>query len=124
MSRARSYKELVAWQKAMALAKETYLLAAKLPERERFGMWSQITRAAASVPANIAEGHGRQGRKEFANFVSIARGSLAELEKFLLLAHHLGYFTEGDTASALGLSDEVGRLLTRLHQSLRPPAQP
>jgi four helix bundle protein len=124
MTALRSYRDLVAWQKAMALAGETYLLAAKLPERERFGMWSQLTRTASSVPANIAEGHGRQGRKEFANFVSIARGSLAELETFLLLAEQLGYLTGRDIDPALSLCDEVGRLLTRLHQSLRAPTQP
>jgi len=119
MGSARSFKDLVVWQKAMSLAEETYRLSEKLPERERFGIWSQLTRAAASVPANIAEGHGRQGSREFANFASIARGSLAELETFLLLAQRLGYFAEEDIRAALGLSDEVGRLLTRLHQSLR-----
>jgi four helix bundle protein len=121
MSSAQSFKDLAVWQKAMALAEETYRLSQRLPERERFGIWSQLTRAAASVPANVAEGHGRQGPREFANFVSIARGSLAELETFLLLAQRLGYFAEEDIRVALSLSDEVGRLLTRLHQSLRSP---
>ena len=74
MGPGRSFRELIAWHKAMDLAEATYRLAAQLPERERFGLWSQITRAAASTPANIAEGHGRQGRREFASFLSIARG--------------------------------------------------
>jgi four helix bundle protein len=68
--------------------------------------------------------HRRQGPREFANFVSIARGSLAELETFLLLSQQLGYLTEGDNESALALRDDVGRLLTRLHQSLRPQTLP
>jgi four helix bundle protein len=121
MDTARSYRELVAWQKAMALAEQTYLLAQKLPERERFGLWSQMTRAATSIPANLAEGHGRQGQREFANFVSIARGSLAELETFLTLGERLCYFTPEHTTSSFSLADEVGRLTTRLLQSLRSP---
>lgn len=119
MSPGRSFRELIAWQKAMDLTEATYRLAARLPERERFGLWSQLTRAAASIPANIAEGHGRQGSREFANFVSIARGSLAELETFVLLAERLGYATPEETAPLKDLASEVGRLTTRLHQSLR-----
>jgi four helix bundle protein len=119
MNPGRSFRELIAWQKAMDLAEATYRLAGQLPERERYGLWSQLTRAAASVPANIAEGHGRQGTREFANFVSIARGSLAELETFVLLAERLGYATPEETATLKSLADEVGRLTTRLHQSLR-----
>ena len=95
------------------------MLAGKLPERETFGLWSQMTRAAASIPANLAEGHGHQGKREFANFVSIARGSLAELETFLTLAERLSYLTPEDTAASFSLAEEVGRLTTRLHQSLR-----
>lgn len=124
MAAERSYQGLIAWQKAMSLAEAAYLLAGRLPDRERFGLWSQITRAAASVPANIAEGHGRHGQREFANFVSIAKGSLAELETFLLLAERLHYLEQAETVEALTLADEVGRLLTRLHQSLRSASTP
>ncbi len=121
MTDARSYRDLVAWQKAMALAEETYRLARKLPDYERFGLWSQMTRSAVSIPANLAEGHGRQGPREFAQFVSIARGSLAELTTLLTLAERLHYFASEDAAVAFSLVDEVGRLTTRLHQSLRTP---
>ena len=124
MTPARSYRDLIAWQKAMELAQETYRLAALLPERERFGMWSQITRAAASVPANLAEGHARQGRKEFAHFVSVSCGSVAELETFILLAVRLGYFEASACEGLVSLSDEVGRMLTRLHQSLNDAKNP
>jgi len=103
----------------MDLTEATYRLASQLPERERFGLWSQLTRASSSIPANIAGDHGRQGRREFANFVSIARGSLAELETFVRLAERLGYARPEGTATLKGLASEVGRLTTRLHQSLR-----
>ena len=69
MDSIRNHRDLIAWQKAMDLAVEVYRLAEKLPMREAYGIYSQTTRAAASVPANIAEGHGRQGAKEFANFL-------------------------------------------------------
>lgn len=70
-----------------------------VPRARTVRLWSQLTRAAASVPANIAESHGRQGTRESANFVSIARGSLAELETFVLLAERLGYVTPEETAT-------------------------
>ena len=103
----------------MDLTEATCRLASQLPERERFGLWSQLTRASSSIPANIAGDHGRQGRREFANFVSIARGSLAELETFVRLAERLGYARPEETAPLKDLAGEVGRLTTRLHQSLR-----
>jgi four helix bundle protein len=81
-----SFRDLEVWRKGMDLATETYRLAKLMPKTEEFRITSQILRAAASVPANIAEGHTRGSRREYAQFVSIARGSLAETETFLLLA--------------------------------------
>ncbi|HKS92045.1 MAG TPA: four helix bundle protein [Tepidiformaceae bacterium] len=119
MSEIESHRDLAVWQKVMALAEESYRLAARFPESERFGLWSQLTRCATSVPANIAEGHGRFGSREFANFLSIARGSLSELETHLELAVRLGYIREADALMARNLASEVGKMLTRLIQSLR-----
>ncbi|MBK6318363.1 MAG: four helix bundle protein [Dehalococcoidia bacterium] len=118
MDSIRNHRDLIAWQKAMDLAVEVYRLAEKLPMREAYGIYSQTTRAAASVPANIAEGHGRQGAKEFANFLSISRGSLAEVDTFLELPRRLNYLAEAGLERANGLADEVGRLTTALRQSL------
>lgn len=92
-----------------------------LPPEERFGLWSQLTRAASSVPMNIAEGRGRQGTREFANFLSIARGSLAELDTAMEICVRLGYLTRTDLATIDQLADEVGRMLTTLAKRLRDP---
>src|SRR5713226_4613662 len=81
----QSYLDLLVWQKGMRLAAEAYRLAKVLPKAEEYRLTSQLLRAAASVPANIAEGHARGTRKDYAHFVSIARGSLAETETILLL---------------------------------------
>jgi four helix bundle protein len=87
--RVRHYRELKVWQAAMDLAERCYLMTKSFPKDELFGMTSQIRRAAASVPANIAEGQGRQSTKEFLRFLSIARGSLMELETHLILCQRV-----------------------------------
>jgi len=117
LAEIRSHRDLVVWQKAMDLAVEVYRIVRALPDAERFGLISQLSRAATSIPANIAEGHGRMGGREYANFLSIARGSLKEL---LELAVRVGYVPEDDTKTALSIADEVGRMLTTLIQRLRP----
>ena len=121
MSDIRSHRDLVAWQKAVDLAVLVYRVCERLPERERFGLWSQATRAAASIPMNIAEGRGRQGSREFANFLSIARGSLAELDTSLELCVRLGYLERTVLADVDTLADEVGKMLTTLLRRLREP---
>jgi four helix bundle protein len=83
MAAITSYRDLQVWQRAMELATAVYQLAKFMPNREEYRLTGQMLRAAASVPANIAEGHMRGTRKDYANFVNIARGSLAELETFL-----------------------------------------
>jgi four helix bundle protein len=90
----QSYRELEVWQVAMSLAEECYKVTKGFPKDELFGMTSQIRRAAASIPANIAEGQGREHTKEFMNHLSIARGSLKELETHLILAQRVS-FVEG-----------------------------
>ncbi|MBL8566925.1 MAG: four helix bundle protein [Hyphomicrobiaceae bacterium] len=115
----QSYRDLVVWQKSMALAVEVYRIARLLPKDEQYRLTSQLLRAAASVPANIAEGHARGTRKDYAKFVSISRGSLAETETFLMLAAQVGLLMPGDVAAAEALCNEVSRMLLSLHSRLR-----
>ncbi len=113
------YRELVVWQKAMMLAKEVYRLAPMLPREETYGMRSQITRAATSVPANIAEGWTRESNREKANFLSIAQGSLAETETFLTLCEEIGWFPKDQTTTIRNLIEEVGKMLSSMRRRLR-----
>jgi four helix bundle protein len=113
-TRPGSYKDLIVWQKAMDLAVEVYRIAAKFPGRETYGLAAQITRVAASVPANIAEGRGRASRKDFAHFLSVAKGSLMETETFVDLALRLGYTQPKDAEPILNLVTEVSKMLTKL----------
>lgn len=117
------YQQLLVWQKAMDLAVECYRATQCFPKEERYGLTSQIRRAAASVPANIAEGQGRHHTKEFLNHISIARGSLLELETFLLLSQRIGLLLEANTKELLRQSDEIGRMLSGLRQSLEAKLQ-
>ena len=113
------YRELTVWQKAMGAAKEVYRLAPLLPREETYGMRSQITRAAASVPANIAEGWTRESDKEKAQFLAIAQGSLAETETFLTLCEEIGWFPKAETERLRMLLSEVGKMLTTLRRKFR-----
>jgi four helix bundle protein len=112
------YRELIVWQKAMSLAKLGYQLTKSFPKDELFGMTSQIRRAAASIPANIAEGNGRAHTREYLNHLSIARGSLAELETHLLLSKEVELLKEADLHRCLSLADEISRMLTALRKAL------
>jgi four helix bundle protein len=116
-----SHRDLVVWQRAMDLVVEVYRLSACFPGDERFRLTSQITRAAASVPANIAEGHARSTAKEYSHFLSIAKGSLMETETFLMLAIRLGYVGEPQAAPALAMVTQISKMLTRLRARLREP---
>jgi four helix bundle protein len=114
-----SHRDLVVWQRAMDLVVEVYRLSARFPADERFRLTSQITRAAASVPANIAEGHARSTAKEYSRFLAIAKGSLVETETFLMLAIRLGYVAERECGPALGMVTQTSKMLTRLRARLR-----
>ena len=120
----RSYRDLVVWKKGMALAVSVYRLTRQLPKHEEYRISGQMIRAATSVPANIAEGHGRGTRRDYAHFVSIAKGSLAELETFLLLVAELDLAPTNATEPALAQAEEVGRMLTVLRGRLvaKPPS--
>jgi four helix bundle protein len=115
----RSYQDLTAWQKAMALTKAVYEATQTWPREEIYGLTNQVRRAVVSVPANIAEGKGRSGSSEFAHHLSIAKGSLHETETLLLIARDLGYLSAQDTASLLTQTEAVAQLLGGLLRSLR-----
>jgi len=112
----KPHEQLEAWRTAMQLVKSIYQLTAAFPVEERYGLAQQMRRAAVSIPSNIAEGAGRNGAKEFLNFIGIARGSLAELETQLQLSVMLD-FTAPDHV-AFELADRAGKLLTGLHKKL------
>jgi four helix bundle protein len=90
----KSHRDLIAWQKAMVLVTDVYALTKEFPREEMYGLTSQIRRAAASVPANIAEGQGRCYGREFHQFLGNARGSLMELDTHLELAFRVGYLSD------------------------------
>jgi len=116
--KVKHYRELIVWQRAMQLVKEIYTLTKKLPKEELFGLSSQMRRAAVSIPSNIAEGQARSGAKEFAQFLSIAAGSKAELETQLLICVDIGYFSEQDIKNAMDLSEETEKMLSSLIKPL------
>ena len=102
------------------LAKQCYFTTRTFPREEMFGLTSQIRRAAGSIPANIAEGQGRQHRKEFLNHLSIARGSLMELETHLILSHEVELLPKETLDELLGISEQISRMLTGLRRALKP----
>ena len=109
------YRETNLWQKAMEATKEIYGLVPQLPREETYGMRSQITRAAVSVPANIAEGWARETLRDQANFLAIAQGSLAETETLLTLCEDLGWLPKKETERLRSLMDEESEIA---HSSL------
>lgn len=122
MSKIESHRDLIVWQKAMDLAVLAYELTRDFPRSEQYGITSQLTRAAASVPANVAEGRARSTARDYVHFLHIARGSLAEAETFIELAIRLGYASAEKASRLLALADEVGRMLLGLQRRLAPRA--
>ena len=113
-----SYRDLEVWQKGMDFAADVYRLTKQMPKPEEYRLTSQVLRAAASVPANIAEGHMRGSRKEYAQFISIARGSLAEAGTLLMLAVRAELLRSEAVADTLSLADKLGRQLNVLRRRL------
>ena len=109
-----NYRDLIAWQKARALALEVYRCTRTFPKDEMYGLTSQMRRAAISVPSNIAEGKGRHSPKELVQFLYRARGSLLELETQLSIAHELGYVDAVKSKQLEGLMAEEGRIMNGL----------
>jgi four helix bundle protein len=120
----KSYRDLEVWRSGMDFAAECYRLSKLMPKAEEFRITSQLLRAAASVPANVAEGWMKASRKDYARFVSVARGSLAEAETFLLLSVRAGLLAEQETLSAMATSDKLGRQLNVLWNQLAKPQSP
>jgi len=114
------YSELLVWQKAIDLVTTVYRLTKAFPADEKFGMTAQMQRAAVSIPANIAEGHGRKSTKAYLNHVSIANGSLMELETLLQIAARLEYLDNKQLLEVLGRTSEIGTMLSGLTRSLNP----
>ncbi len=114
-----SYRDLIAWKKAMRLVREIYGITRTFPRDEMYGLTNQLRRAAVSVPSNIAEGQARLSQKEFHHFLSLARGSLAELETQLLIAQDLGYTSSEMSECVLSKAGELGRVLNGLLASVK-----
>ena len=117
----RSYRDLKVWQKAIDLVVVSYRLIKAFPKAETYALSAQIQRAAVSIPANIAEGHGREHLGDYLHHLSIANGSLLELETHLLIANRLSYLQNSDLESILELTSEVGRMLAGLIRKLKTP---
>jgi len=119
---ARRYRDLLVWQKGIALVKEVYTLTREFPDEERFGLISQMRRAAVSIPSNIAEGQARHTTREFIQFISHAEGSLAELDTQMVVSTDLGFCggaMTGCAASILRLAEELRRMLNSLRRRLQ-----
>jgi four helix bundle protein len=119
-ARIKSHRDLIAWQKGMELVVLIYQATATFPKHELYGLVSQLRRAAASIPANIAEGQGRRSKSEFCQFLGNARGSLLELDTHLELALRLKYLTTSQHERIQKDVVEVGRIVNGLLRSLTP----
>ena len=109
-----SYKDLLVWQKSMEIVEETYRLVKQLPNDELYALSGQMRRAAVSIPSNIAEGQTRISTREFVKFLSIARGSTAELETQFLICVRLDYLQQEQIKRVINLCSEVGKMLNAL----------
>jgi four helix bundle protein len=116
--KVRRFNDLIAWQKAMDLVEDVYRLTKLFPKDELFGLTSQQRRAAVSIPSNIAEGQSRRSSKEFIQFLSIAQGSLAEVETQVLIATRLQYISEDPSKVVLEKTAELGRILNGLMEAI------
>jgi len=118
------YRELKVWERAMELAVEVYLATDLMPDSEKYGLVSQMQRAAVSVPSNIAEGHSRSHLGDYLKHLSYARGSLAELETQLEISVRVKRLSRDNASESWRLAQETGRMLTGLIQSLQPDTPP
>jgi four helix bundle protein len=120
--KADGYRDLVVWQKGIAVAKLVYALTRTFPAEEKFGLVSQMRRASVSISSNIAEGQARHTTGEFIQFISHAEGSVAELDTQLHLAVELGFATEQQSAACFEILSELRRMLNGLRRRLRSSA--
>jgi four helix bundle protein len=115
----KPHKKLDVWQASMRVAKMVYDLTSSFPSEEKFGLAQQMRRAAVSIPSNISEGAARQGKKEFKNFLSMAQGSLSELDTQLELAYILGFVGEEKLNGISVILIRIDKMLTALIRSLK-----
>lgn len=118
MAIVNSYKELIVWQKSIILVGKIYSLTKKFPNDERFGLISQLNRASVSIPANIAEGWGRESRKNYVQFLRISRGSLFELETLLIISANEGFIIPESFKEISIYTDEVSRMIVSMIKKL------
>lgn len=118
MSKPRYYRELQVWRKSMDLVDHVYRLTRGFPKEETYGLTSQIRRSAVSIPSNIAEGQGRNSTQQFLHHLSIAYGSLMEMETQILIAYRQGYLTQDQAHAVMLQTSEIGRMLNGLSAAL------
>ncbi|MBK5209130.1 MAG: four helix bundle protein [Flavobacteriaceae bacterium] len=118
MNTIKSYKDLLIWQKGIEIVKETYLLCENLPDKEVYGLQSQMKRAAVSIPSNIAEGYGRNYTQNYIQFIKIARGSLLELETQVIISKELDLINENQSSKILNLIIEENKMLNAFIKSI------
>jgi four helix bundle protein len=118
----QSYRELIAWQKAMSFVMDIYRITKTFPRDEVFGLASQTRRAAVAIPTNIAEGQARLTGNDFFYFLGRARGALVEVETQLMIAQNLGYVSPEESRQLLDRAPELGKILNGLIASIRPAA--
>lgn len=118
MAKVNTYKDLIVWQKAMEMTIALYQIVKKLPKEETYALSDQMRRAAISIPSNIAEGFGRNSKKEYIQFLFIANGSVCELETQLILCVHFKYFTEQEIQPIINLLDEIKRIIMTITKKL------
>ncbi len=111
---ASDFRKLIVWQKSMDIVEEVYAMINTLPQVERFGLCDQMRRCSVSIPSNIAEGHRRNSNKEFIHFISISRGSIAELQTQLLLCQRLKYANEIIILDLFDKLNEIDKMLSSL----------
>lgn len=117
----RSYRDLEVWQKSIQLVSNIYRVTRQYPEYEKFGLTIQMRKAAVSIPSNIAEGHARQSTREFKRYISIAMGSVAELETQIIISINLDYIDHELEKQLLHELDIIGKMLRGLYKSLDSP---
>jgi four helix bundle protein len=117
--RIRSFKDLIAWQRGIQLVVATYEMTRLLPDWERFDLASQMRRAAVSVPSNIAEGREPRSRREYARYLSISSGSLAELETRFAISEVVGHIEPQQLHTVRGYAEEVSRMIWAIQRGLR-----
>jgi four helix bundle protein len=115
----KTFRDLIVWQKSHDLTLEIYRITSKFPAEERYGLTSQLRRAAYSIPSNIVEGHSRKSRKEFLQFLNIAKGSLEELKYFLILSFDLKYVDYNTKIDIEQKAEEVSKILYSFTNSLK-----